>query len=83
MVDKRMLTFDYNLIPYEEKNNWNPTYTGCKTPWKPEKKNEKIHLIFEIIVNLFAKLLLLYKNININKNEKKNCHKERRYHIQT
>lgn len=47
------------------------------------EKNEKIHLIFEIIVNLFAKLLLLYKNININKNEKKNCHKERRYHIQT
>lgn len=46
-------------------------------------RGKKIHLIFEIIVNLFAKLLLLYKNININKNEKKNCHKERRYHIQT
>lgn len=49
------------------------------------KKNEKIHLIFEIIVNLFAKLLLLYKNINNineNENEKKNCHKERRYHKQ-
>lgn len=34
-------------------------------------REKKIHLIFEIIVNLFAKLLLLYKNININKNEKK------------
>lgn len=46
-----------------------------------ENQRKKIHLIFEIIVNLFAKLLLLYKNININKNEKKIVTKKE-YHIQ-